>query len=47
MLQFKPLNYDQELEVAPGIHARWLDAGHILGSAIIVCASKDRPASPS
>ncbi len=36
MLQFKPLNYDQELEVAPGIHARWLDAGHILGSAIIV-----------
>jgi metallo-beta-lactamase family protein len=36
MLQFRPVNYDNELEVAPGIHARWLDAGHILGSAIIV-----------
>jgi metallo-beta-lactamase family protein len=32
---FKPLNYDQEIEVAPGIHATFLDAGHILGSAII------------
>ena len=36
MLQFKPVAYDHELEVAPGIHAHWLDAGHILGSAIIV-----------
>ena len=36
LLQFKPIGYDSELEVAPGIHARWLDAGHILGSAIIV-----------
>ena len=36
LLQFKPVHYDAELEVAPGIHARWLDAGHILGSAIIV-----------
>ena len=32
---FRPLDYDQELEVAPGIHATFLDAGHILGSAII------------
>jgi metallo-beta-lactamase family protein len=36
LLQFKPVVYDKELEVAPGIHARFLDAGHILGSAIIV-----------
>jgi metallo-beta-lactamase family protein len=33
--QFRPVEYDTELEVAPGIHARYLDAGHILGSAII------------
>jgi Cft2 family RNA processing exonuclease len=32
---FKPLDYDQEIEVAPGIRATFLDAGHILGSAII------------
>jgi Cft2 family RNA processing exonuclease len=32
---FKPLDYDQELEVAPGVHATFLDAGHILGSAMI------------
>jgi metallo-beta-lactamase family protein len=32
---FKPVDYDQELEVAPGIHATFLDAGHILGSAMI------------
>ena len=33
---FRPVEYDAEFEVAPGIHARFLDAGHILGSAIIV-----------
>ena len=33
--QFRPIEYDQELEVATGIHATFLDAGHILGSAII------------
>ena len=32
---FKPVRYDEEIEVAPGIHATFLDAGHILGSAII------------
>ncbi|MES2210218.1 MAG: MBL fold metallo-hydrolase [Chloroflexota bacterium] len=31
----RTLAYDQEIEVAPGIHATFLDAGHILGSAII------------
>lgn len=34
--RFRPLAYDRELEVAPGMHATLLDAGHILGSAIIV-----------
>ncbi|MBA2374199.1 MAG: MBL fold metallo-hydrolase, partial [Chloroflexi bacterium] len=32
---FEPTSYDQEIEVAPGVHATFLDAGHILGSAII------------
>jgi metallo-beta-lactamase family protein len=32
---FRPLEYDQEREVAPGVRARFRDAGHILGSAII------------
>ena len=33
--QFRPVEYGEELEVAPGIHATFVDAGHILGSAII------------
>jgi Cft2 family RNA processing exonuclease len=33
--QFRPIRYGRELEVAPGIHATFVDAGHILGSAII------------
>jgi Cft2 family RNA processing exonuclease len=32
---FDAVRYDEEIEVAPGVHARFLDAGHILGSAII------------
>jgi len=35
LLQFAPLDYGTEIEVAPGVHATFLDAGHILGSAII------------
>ncbi len=33
--QFDGINYGEELEVAPGVHATFVDAGHILGSAII------------
>ncbi len=33
--RFRPIDYDVETEVAPGVHATFLDAGHILGSAII------------
>jgi metallo-beta-lactamase family protein len=43
---FRPVNYGTELEVAPGIHATFFDAGHILGSAIIrlrVQQDGDRP----
>jgi Cft2 family RNA processing exonuclease len=32
---FDAVRYDEEREVAPGVHATFLDAGHILGSAII------------
>ncbi len=35
LAQFKELHYGDEVEVAPGIHATFVDAGHILGSAII------------
>jgi len=33
--RFQPIEYDHEREVAPGVFATFLDAGHILGSAII------------
>src|SRR6185369_3986558 len=32
---FRNVRYDRELEVAPGVSATFLDAGHILGSAMI------------
>ena len=35
LLQFQPIAYDQQAEVAPGFTATFRDAGHILGSAII------------
>jgi metallo-beta-lactamase family protein len=42
---FRPLEYDAPREVAPGIRATFRDAGHILGSAIIVLdvQETDRP----
>jgi metallo-beta-lactamase family protein len=33
---FRKINYDQEFEPAPGVVARFVEAGHILGSAAIV-----------
>jgi metallo-beta-lactamase family protein len=36
LVRFRPVRYDEESEIAPGVHARFVDAGHILGSAIIV-----------
>lgn len=33
MEQFAGVAYDQPVEVAPGIRARWVEAGHMLGSA--------------
>jgi metallo-beta-lactamase family protein len=40
---FRPIPYDVEEEIAPGIHATYLDAGHILGSAIIRLRVVDEP----
>jgi metallo-beta-lactamase family protein len=44
--QFRGLDYDQEIEVAPGIHATFIDAGHILGSAIICLRVIDHEGAP-
>jgi metallo-beta-lactamase family protein len=35
LASFKAVGYGEEIEVAPGVHALFVDAGHILGSAII------------
>jgi metallo-beta-lactamase family protein len=40
--QFRPVRYAEEIEVAPGVHATFVDAGHILGSAIIRLRVSDR-----
>lgn len=37
----KPVAYGQVVEVAPGVTARWTDAGHILGSASIEVRARD------
>ena len=44
--RFRGIDYDQEIEVAPGIHATFVDAGHILGSAIIRLRAADRDGGP-
>lgn len=39
---FRAIGYDEPREVAPGVSATFLDAGHILGSAIIRLVVRDR-----
>jgi metallo-beta-lactamase family protein len=39
---FRPVRYGDEIEVASGVHATFVDAGHILGSAIIRLRVADR-----
>lgn len=39
---FRPIDYGEEREVAPGVWATFLDAGHILGSAIIRLRVRDQ-----
>ena len=43
---FRSLDYGEEIEVAPGVHATFVDAGHILGSAIIRLRVADRDGDP-
>jgi metallo-beta-lactamase family protein len=35
LASFRAIHYGEEIEVAPGVYATFVDAGHILGSAII------------
>ncbi|MEP7379289.1 MAG: MBL fold metallo-hydrolase [Chloroflexota bacterium] len=43
LTHFKSVRYEAEVDVAPGIQAIFLDAGHILGSAIIRLHVTDSP----
>jgi len=43
---FGIVRYDREVEVAPGVHATFLDAGHILGSSIIRLRVREREDGP-
>jgi metallo-beta-lactamase family protein len=43
---FRAVGYDREIDVAPGVHATFLDAGHILGSAIIRVRVSDSENAP-
>jgi metallo-beta-lactamase family protein len=43
---FKTIEYEREIDVAPGIRATFLDAGHILGSAIIRVRVSDGDKTP-
>ena len=36
MTQFISINYEQQLDIASGVTVKFLDAGHILGSAVTV-----------
>jgi metallo-beta-lactamase family protein len=40
---FKSVQYDEIVELAPGLRARWRDAGHILGAASIEVWAEDKP----
>ncbi|HZM73833.1 MAG TPA: MBL fold metallo-hydrolase [Candidatus Polarisedimenticolia bacterium] len=40
--RFRPIEYGEDVEVAPGIRATFVDAGHILGSAIIALRVEDK-----
>jgi metallo-beta-lactamase family protein len=39
--QFSAVPYNQPVEVAPGIRARWVEAGHMLGSASLQLCIED------
>ena len=41
LTRFRGIEYGTEIEIAPGVTATYLDAGHILGSAIIRVTARD------
>ena len=43
LTQLQPLGYDRPIDVAPGITVRFLQAGHLLGSAFALVTVKDGP----
>ena len=43
LTQLQPLGYDRPIDVAPGITVRFLQAGHLLGSAFVLVTLKDGP----
>src|SRR5260221_3295197 len=44
LTRFKGIEYGTQIEIAPGVTATYLDAGHILGSAIIPVTARDNTA---
>ncbi len=46
MLQFRGIDYDTTIDVAAGVRATFHDAGHILGSAIIVVEVTEAAGDP-
>jgi metallo-beta-lactamase family protein len=42
LLQLKAVPYEKVIEVAPGLEARFVDAGHLLGSAMISLHAGDK-----
>lgn len=42
MRQFLAMSYDRTREIAPGVNLTFVDAGHILGSAIVILDIEDR-----
>ncbi len=47
LANFRGIHYDTEFDVAPGIRATFVDAGHILGSAIIRLSVTDVDGGPA
>ena len=43
LTQLQPLGYDRPIDVAPGISVRFLQAGHLLGSAFALVTLTDGP----
>ncbi len=41
LTRFRGVDYDHELEIVPGLSVRFLDAGHILGAAVVELIYRD------